>query len=154
MKYVDCDIMFQEVPDEVSLVVNVSNCPNKCPGCHSSYLMNDIGYVLDTDSMEKLISPYENLITCVCFMGGDSSPYEVEDLARWINMKYEGRYIVAWYSGRDNIPEGFDITQFRYIKTGRYIEKLGNLRCRTTNQRFYEIGKDRKMNDRTEMFWR
>ena len=38
LKYVNTDIVFQEIPDEVTLAVNISNCPCRCPGCHSQYL--------------------------------------------------------------------------------------------------------------------
>lgn len=38
LKYVNTDIVFQEFPDEVTLAINLSNCPCHCPGCHSSYL--------------------------------------------------------------------------------------------------------------------
>lgn len=42
-KYVDYDIVFQEVPGEVSLALNISNCPFKCEGCHSPHLRENIG---------------------------------------------------------------------------------------------------------------
>ena len=38
LKYVNCGIVFQEIPDEVTLSINISNCPCHCPGCHSNYL--------------------------------------------------------------------------------------------------------------------
>lgn len=154
MKYVDYDIMFQEVPDEVSLVVNISNCPNRCKGCHSSYLMNDIGNILDTEAMESIIGQYENLITCICFMGGDAAPHEIEDMAKWINLHYGKKYSIAWYSGKEEIPGDVDINLFRYIKTGRYMEELGNLRSKKTNQRFFEVDKKLGLIDRTYLFWK
>ena len=43
LKYVNYDIVFQEFPDEVTLAINLSLCPNGCPGCHSAYLKDDIG---------------------------------------------------------------------------------------------------------------
>ena len=43
LKYVNTDIVFQEIPDEVTLAVNISNCPCRCPGCHSEYLWEDVG---------------------------------------------------------------------------------------------------------------
>ena len=43
LKYTTYDIVFQEFPDEVTLAVNLSLCPNGCPGCHSSYLQGDLG---------------------------------------------------------------------------------------------------------------
>ena len=46
LKYVDTKVVFQEIPDEITLAINISNCPCHCPGCHSSYLAEDIGNAL------------------------------------------------------------------------------------------------------------
>ena len=43
LKYANFDIVFQEVPEEVTLAINISNCPNQCPGCHSKYLWENKG---------------------------------------------------------------------------------------------------------------
>lgn len=32
LKYAGYDIVFQEIPDEVTLALNLSGCPNGCPG--------------------------------------------------------------------------------------------------------------------------
>ncbi|MEG2282023.1 MAG: anaerobic ribonucleoside-triphosphate reductase activating protein, partial [Rikenellaceae bacterium] len=74
LKYVNYDIVFQEIPDEVTLAINLSNCPNRCLGCHSPYLQQDIGEPLSEEVLSKLIDKYGSAITCVCFMGGDAAP--------------------------------------------------------------------------------
>ena len=71
MKLYNYDIVFQEVPDEVSLAINITNCPNHCEGCHSPHLWDDIGEELTTELLSSLIAQYEKLITCVLLMGGD-----------------------------------------------------------------------------------
>ena len=43
LRYVDYDIVFQEIPDEVTLAINLSNCPNRCKGCHSPHLLENVG---------------------------------------------------------------------------------------------------------------
>ena len=48
VKYVNTEVVFEEIPDEITLAINVSNCPNQCPGCHSPYLREDIGEDLYT----------------------------------------------------------------------------------------------------------
>ena len=73
MKYTDTMVTFSEVPDKISLCINISGCPNRCPGCHSPELWEDIGTELNEDSLTKLINKNEG-ITCVCFMGGDADP--------------------------------------------------------------------------------
>ena len=43
LKYVDTAITFSEVPDEVTLCINLSNCHFHCSACHSKYLWEDVG---------------------------------------------------------------------------------------------------------------
>ena len=56
MKYVDTLVSFAEFPKEISLCINISNCPCHCKGCHSSYLAEDIGEVLNKDYLFELIN--------------------------------------------------------------------------------------------------
>ncbi|MEG0519323.1 MAG: anaerobic ribonucleoside-triphosphate reductase activating protein [Bacteroidales bacterium] len=136
LKYTDYDIVFQEVPNEVSLAVNLSRCPHRCPGCHSAQLQQDIGELLTEDVMAELLKKYGSAITCVCFMGGDADLPQLESLARHIRTTTALK--TAWYSGNDEIPlSAVDV--FNYIKIGPYIARLGNLRSATTNQRMYRI---------------
>ena len=58
LKYVDAKVVFAEVPDEVTLAINISNCPCHCEGCHSSYLAEDIGDILDVKSLDKITIQY------------------------------------------------------------------------------------------------
>ena len=97
LKYANFDIVFQEVPDEVTLAINITNCPNQCPGCHSKYLWDNVGKELDMNELEGLVSQYKSGITCVCFMGGDAEPKEVADLARQLKTSHSNLKM-AWYS--------------------------------------------------------
>ena len=74
LKYVNTGVVFQEIPDEVTLSINISKCPCHCPGCHSKYLWEDIGEPLTAMQLNELVKEYINEITCVCFMGGDAEP--------------------------------------------------------------------------------
>ena len=58
LKYVNTDVVFQEIPDEVTLAINISNCPCHCPGCHSRYLWEDIGLSLDTEAIDAFITKW------------------------------------------------------------------------------------------------
>ena len=155
LKYVDTMVTFSEVPDEISLCIEISNCPCHCMNCHSSYLAEDIGEELTLDKIYKLIDSNEG-ITCICFMGGDSSPKEIDMFARCIKDLYNIK--VAWYSGKDTLYDKLDLCDFDYIKLGPYKEEYGPLDKRTTNQRFYKVvhtstGKS-KLCDITYKFWK
>lgn len=136
LKYVNTEITFSEVPDEITLCINISNCPCHCKGCHSPYLAEDIGEELNSHSLQELIKANEG-ITCICFMGGDSNPQDIDSLAQWLKIYFP--YKVAWYSGRQTLPYDMDLEWFDYIKLGPYIEELGPLNSKTTNQKFYQV---------------
>ena len=137
MKYVETAITFSEVPDEVTLCINISNCPCHCKGCHSAYLAEDIGEELTFEVLDSLIKKNEG-ITCVAFMGGDAEPTTVNDLASYVKESYPN-IKTAWYSGRQELSKDIEIKNFNAIKLGPYIEELGPLNSTTTNQRFYEV---------------
>ena len=149
MKFVGFDIVFQEIPDEVTLTINISNCPNRCTGCHSPHLMEDTGEILDENVLSKLLEKYGDAITCICFMGGDSSPEEVLKLAKFVRQFHKK---TAWYSGSSKLYEDAQHC-FDYIKLGKYIEALGGLNSSTTNQRFYRI-ENEMMIDITNKFYK
>ena len=147
LKYYNYDVVFQEVPDEVSLAINLTNCPNRCPDCHSKHLWEDIGEELSEDETSRLVEIYRGDITCVLIMGGDASKDEVEALAHYI--KHNLKLKVAWYSGRYDKPQ--NISDFDYLKFGPYLEEKGGLKSADTNQRFYKVV-DGELIDQTERF--
>ena len=139
LKYVDTAITFAEFPDEISLLINISNCPCKCEGCHSAYLAEDIGEPLYLETLYKLIDKNEG-ITCVGFMGGDSEPKYINLLAKGIKDLYSLK--VGWYSGRQELSKDIVIKYFDFIKLGPYIKELGGLQSPNTNQRLYKVIQD------------
>lgn len=168
LKYVDTKVVFAEIPDEITLAINISNCPCHCKGCHSPYLAEDIGKVLIhynkqgdnyITSVDEIIE--SNLgITCVAIMGGDSEPILVNELAKYIKCNYDDSLKVAWYSGKSEIDQNIDLKNFDYIKVGPYIEEKGPLNNPNTNQRLYEVNRLSKLPDRfslkdiTYKFWK
>ena len=152
LKYVNTDVVFQEIPDEVTLAVNISGCPCRCPGCHSHSLWEDIGMPLDTSALDDFVGQYGNNITCISFMGGDSDPKGVEMLAQYIHEEYP-EMKVAWYTGRLRVPSVVTKTDFDYIKVGPYIRHLGPLSKPTTNQRMYRQTGNGAFEDITYRFW-
>ena len=174
LKVASFDIVFQEIPGEVTLALNLSNCPCHCPGCHSPHLAEDIGEPLTDELLEGLLARYGSMITCVAFMGGDADPAEVARWAAYISHLSisPSPLKTAWYSGRQQLPESLSVKRsvseavcqcnglsgtaglpFDYIKLGPYIESLGGLKSPTTNQRLYKrVGND--WQDITSVFWK
>ena len=153
LKYVNTGVVFQEIPDEVTLAINISNCPCHCPGCHSHYLWEDIGLPLDTSAIDDFVGQYGTDITCIAFMGGDNDPRGVNLLAQYIHETYP-LFHVAWYSGKTVISSLVSKCDFDYIKIGPFIRHLGPLKEKTTNQRLYRVGKGGELEDMTYRFWK
>ena len=148
LKYLDTEVTFREFPDEISLCINITNCPFHCPGCHSPELWEDIGEELNYKSLIKLIESNKG-ITCVGFMGG--IPKSIEILAGIVK-KYNNILKVGWYWGGNSIPKEINLENFDFIKIGPYKKDLGGLDNPNTNQRMYKIV-DNKLVDITSKFW-
>lgn len=139
IKYTEAEVVFSEIPDEITLAINISNCPHKCKGCHSPYLQTNVGNELTFDEIDKLIKSNEG-ITCVCFMGEGN---DIDSLFLFgVYIKNEYGLKVGIYSGSNDIAIRF-WENFDYIKLGKYVEELGPLNNPNTNQRLYKkVGED------------
>lgn len=153
LKYYNTDVVFQEIPDEVTLAINITNCPCRCPGCHSSHLWEDVGMPLTTDAIDHFVNEFGSNISCIAFLGGDADPKGVNILAQYIREEYP-QFKVAWYSGRIRVPAYVCKQDFDYIKIGPYIKHLGPLGERTTNQRMLRQRDDGTFEDITSRFWK
>lgn len=165
LKYVNYDIVFQEFPGEVTLAVNLSLCPNGCPGCHSDYLQQDVGEELTTERLFSLLAGYDGEVTCVGLMGGDNDAAAVMALCDEVKRKYGDQLKTGWYSGRQQLPHDFRPEVFDYVKLGPYRADFGPLKSPTTNQRLYRVRHDetdegreadkrKDLEDITDAFWR
>lgn len=151
LKYVETDVVFEEIPNEVTLAINISGCPCRCPDCHSKHLWSDVGSNLSYNTIDRLIEENKG-ITCICFMGGDGDASSVNALAEHIKFFY-GDINVGWYSGREEVSQWVKLKNFDYIKLGHFDKKYGPLNRKGTNQRLYRIMNE-EMIDITDIFWK
>lgn len=131
LKYTDTQVTFREIPDEVTLCINISGCPIRCPDCHSKELWEDIGEELTEEKLYSLIEENKG-ITCVCFMGGIQDYAALDRLFLEVHKKH---LKTALYSGENIIPWFIELD---YIKIGPYIKERGGLDNPNTNQRFFK----------------
>lgn len=129
------DIVFQEIPNEVSLAFTLKNCPNRCVGCHSEHLRKKEGSVLTSELLKRIIDKYSNQITTVLFLGGDA---DVEELLKLIKVVNTSGLKSAVYSGLDKINYLL-VNELSYYKIGKYDNELGGLNSINTNQILYSI---------------
>ncbi|MBR0170450.1 MAG: anaerobic ribonucleoside-triphosphate reductase activating protein [Bacteroidales bacterium] len=153
LKYVNTDIVFQEIPDEVTLAVNLSGCPCRCPGCHSKYLWGDTGTPLGEQQLEQLIADGRPAITCLALMGGDAQPDEVDHLLTYVRNRHP-ELRTAWYSGRSLLSPKVTLSHLNYLKLGPYLAHLGPLSSPRTNQRMYKVDPAGHLHDITRRFRR
>ena len=154
MKYVDYDIVFQEIPDETTLAINISNCPFRCKDCHSPHLREDIGEELTEKVIIDLLNKYKD-VTCILFMGGDSNIEELNELAGTTLLRKELWDIkTAWYTGATEIPDNLELCLFDYIKLGPYIPEKGGLDNPDTNQKLMKFSMGEGWQDITHKFWK
>lgn len=149
IKFKDYYIVFEEIPDKVTLAFNITNCQNKCTGCHSPELRKNIGEELTDDKISEIIKQNKG-INCVLFMGEGNDRKRLLEIGKYIKQNFN--ICIGVYSGRNNVEnEYYEI--FDYIKIGPYIEKYGPLNKKTTNQRLL-YKKNNAFEDITDRFWK
>ena len=134
IKYVPemTSVVMEEIPDRVSLAVDISNCRGNCIGCHSPFLKKDIGQELTTEVIDRLVA--DNFgVDCFLFLGEGRDLEALLELADHVRSK---GLLAAVYSGREEVEEVF-WDHFDYIKLGPYRPECGPLNSPTTNQRLY-----------------
>ena len=137
---VSTGITMNEVPDKVAFFIELGSCTQKCKGCHSKELWEDVKTPTPLDDIlaeaEQAIDKGANAIV---LMGGTCNKMSTPDLLKLLDGLSEISP-TCLYSGLDDeetntyIAEHSGIT---WIKTGSYKEELGGLSSPTTNQRFY-----------------
>lgn len=143
-------VTFSEIPDHVTLCINLTNCPYHCPECHSKELWEDIGTRLDVGKLCDLVEANKG-ISCICFMGGDNDLEELYHLFQFCPLLFKDLKI-AWYTGRDTVPEELP-SCLDYIKIGPYKSEFGPLNNPKTNQKLYRRI-DNILLDITYKFWK
>ncbi len=140
------DVVLEEIPDRVTLAVEITNCQGSCPGCHSPFLRRDIGEELTEEALDRMIE--DNFgVNCLLFLGEGNDRQALLRLVSHLRRAWPG-VETALYSGREDIEDELK-EAFDYVKTGPYVEELGPLNENTTNQRLYHRGEDI-----TSRFWR
>lgn len=155
IKYVPemTSVVIEEIPDRVTLAVEISNCQGNCVGCHSPFLRTDMGEELTEAAIDAMIA--DNFgVDCFLFLGEGKDIDSLLSLSAHVRSK---GLLSALYSGRTRVEDAV-YEAFDYVKVGPYIEEFGPLDSKTTNQRLYRTSRrpdgtvDRV--DITSRFWR
>lgn len=154
-------VTFQEVPNEITLVLLIGDCPHRCKGCHSPTMQKPEGKDLLT-IINTLLNKYGDVITCVCFMG-EGQDFKalfsaIKDVKR---LGYKVCLYTGYYFGelvqaiRSEDPKLLPaLKNIDYVKEGPYIESLGGLDSPTTNQRMCKLMNHNQYYLLVDMTWR
>lgn len=136
MKTLGRQIVFREIPNEVSLSYLISGCSLRCPGCHSVDAWNgDHGEPLTLEIFRKELDRVQDWVTCVLFMGGE---WEPESLLPMLKLARERNFRTALYTGQEQVSARLR-SYLDYLKTGPYLQKRGGLDSSVTNQRLIDL---------------
>ena len=136
MNYFSEQIVWQEVPGEVSLAFTISGCPLACPGCHSAASWPaTAGQLLTPEYLSSRLQQYQGLLTCVLFMGGE---WLMDELLLLLRLARAARLKTCLYTGLDEVPESLK-PWLTYAKTGPWRRELGGLEAPGTNQVFTDL---------------
>jgi anaerobic ribonucleoside-triphosphate reductase activating protein len=136
MRYYQKDIVFQEVPGEISLCYFVCGCPLRCVGCHSPFTWNEkTGTELTMDDFVQTLERYRGALSCVLFMGGE---WHESELAEYLHVARKMGLKTCLYTGLEDASLLLK-RNLTYLKTGPWMESLGGLDSSKTNQRFIQL---------------
>ncbi len=143
MNYSSKQIVWQEVPGEVSLAYTISGCPLRCPGCHSADTWPlGAGDKLFVQEFKAQLQQYHGLITCVLFMGGE---WHEQMLLELLELAQKQGLKTCLYTGLEDVSRDLK-AHLTYLKTGPWVRELGGLDSATTNQKFIDVGTKQCLN--------
>ena len=136
LRYVNEQIVWQEVPGETSLAYTITGCPLRCAGCHSSEFRNpNLGDPLLPEFLMQRLIDYRGLISCVLYMGGEWQPDLLEPLLRVARSQ---QLNTCLYTGFTSVHSSL-LPHLTYLKTGVWDATLGGLTSPDTNQQFIDL---------------
>jgi anaerobic ribonucleoside-triphosphate reductase activating protein len=134
MNYDKLDIVFQEVPNEISLVIRFTGCPLACKGCHSENVKSAKGEYLTLVDFKSILNRNKHNVSCILFMGGEWN----SELVDYIDLAAESGFKTCLYTGLVDVHPKLK-RNLTYLKTGPWIESRGGLDSVDTNQVFRDL---------------
>lgn len=140
------EIVWQEVPNEVSLAFLISGCPLRCTGCHSADSWRaDAGMPLAADGLRARLRRYRGLLTCVLFLGGEWQPETLLGLLSVVRREFGLHTCLYTGCERNELPPML-LPELTYLKTGRWLPERGGLDHPHTNQQFIDLRTGENLN--------
>lgn len=169
---VDFGFTFNEVPDKLAFFLELGECSQNCPCCHSPELQEDLDTKTPIEDIRELAEQaIDDGANAIVVMGGTTSRNLSRDSLVSLLRELSCVAPTCLYSGSPDEEEDKKIAEegdCTWLKTGPYIDALGGLQSTRTNQRFYHrhyaktINKHdcfsvhitREWEDETHKFWK
>lgn len=143
MNYTDIEIVFQEVPGEISICFTITGCKLQCKGCHSPHLWKEEnGKELTINKYLEILDKYKGFASCVLFMGGE---WFSHDLIKYLKIAKKMGFKTCLYTGEAKVEQKL-LSELTWIKTEPWIQNLGGLDSKFTNQKFIDIKTNKILN--------
>lgn len=139
MNVFDKCITYQEVPDKICFTFFVSGCKNNCKNCSWKDKFEK-NYDLDLKKFETEIKEKIGYVDVIVFLGGEW----LDDFIDYLKIAKNNGFDTCLYTGLDDVSKEIKIN-LDYLKVGKYIEELGGLFSKTTNQRFYDLKNNKEI---------
>ena len=135
LRYYTEEVVWTEIPGEVTISYAIAGCPLRCEGCSWQIAPPGEPKPLEESHYLHTLSKYQGLASCVLFLGGE---WEEESLLSLLQLARERDYKTGLYTGLSKISETLK-AQLDYLKTGAYVPRLGGLDSPDTNQRLIRL---------------
>lgn len=173
LKYpvVNTDITFNELPDKMAYAIELGACKQHCVGCHSPELQEEDAPLTSLlDILEEAQDAIDAGANAIVVMGGTNNKYITEESLIALLQDLSDIAPTGLYSGSEDEERDKMIAlegHCTWLKTGPYVDALGGLESTRTNQRFYRITANYRLDaqdnlvdvrscflDETHKFWK
>lgn len=136
------DVVFQEVPNEISLAFSIAGCKNNCKNCSWKFLESTKKELTD-DLYQSLLEKYKGTVSCILFLGGE---WNEDNLISKLKLAKQNGFKTCLYTGQNDVSSSIK-TNLDYLKIGPYVEELGGLDSPKTNQKFFDLVHNKILNN-------
>lgn len=136
-------ITWNEVPEKMAYYLELGECYQNCPNCHSPHLRCKLDkYTQLEEVLSKAGQAIDDGANAIVVMGGTTS--RALNKSELIELLQGLSHIAptCLYSGSRDAEADKEVAidgGCTWVKTGPYLEALGGLESTRTNQRFYKL---------------
>lgn len=136
-------VVFQELPNEISLCFSITGCNIGCKGCHSTELWDEtFGIELSDSAFSAYLTQYHGLISAVVFFGGE---WQQQALVNKLKIAQQQGLKTCLYTGLEQVSSQL-MQHLDFLKTGKWQAQLGGLDNPNSNQTFINVNTGEQLN--------